>query len=616
MSRIEIFNPLLAAIIFLIIFGLVEKGRSEVISRLSGGFTYRAPELEILRDRDGLVTVQCEGHINTNGVPRYFVNWAVGNSPKLIIENAVYDTIPLKGTLRRTMNKEAQETEIDGNAGIIDQFIIRGLSAVTVAISPIRVNEKRGEIVRLKECSIRLESEVCPPVALQETYYNLLQKSIINADEYIIRSNSLAKENYLIIAESGFHNALQPLIEHREKEYNVTTVDAALLGGNQMLIINKIKELYNNPETRPTYLLLVGGFPLLPMNNPISTSSLGTPLNDLWYGAVDGDDHYADILVGRFSLNSGENAKVANCVAKTIAYEKRGLNTPKKNLYIAAGGPFADHAIEPMNYVDNTYFVPTGFSSTRFFESEIDNISELMVSNEVNEGLDFLFYSGHGNWDHWKTGHYFGDDVASLTNDSYPIVFSFACLTGDLSTVMGECFGETWLNEEGGAVAFLGASTETTWEPDDHFQRMVVDGIFDSTIATLQGAITFGKMSLDQNFPKYGVFYSETFNLCGDPALKVAVPGLKTAIKDAVPQGDKVATLTTKLINRSLVFSGNQEIVGATVRLHTIQGRVVKEQKINSIEAKIRLNRLAKGVYGITVLNGTDVISSSKICLK
>lgn len=601
-------HPTCAVVLFLLLFALVEKGSGEILTTSPNGFIYELPTVSYKRGRSGALEVECAQHrlmanAGQPAVPVYFTNWAVGENAKLSVTNMVYDTLFLSAPLATVPDSVQGEDGQDGDQDwivVVDTFVVRGVKALTVRVNPFRYEQETGRVIQLTRCEVHISSEPTTPVSLKPTFYNLLKKSFPNSEAYIKRSDRRAKENYLIIAESGFHDALAPLIAHREKEYRVTVVDAALLGGNQMIIINKIKELYNNPDTRPTYLLLVGGFPLLPMNNPISTSSLGTPLNDLWYGAVDGDDHYADILVGRFSLNSGEIEKVQNCVAKTISYENKGLETPKSNLYIAAGGPFAEHAIEPMNYVDGTYFVPGGYSSTRLFESDMDEITTEMVSAEVNSGLDFLFYSGHGNWDHWKTGHVFGKDVKTFTNTSYPIVFSFACLTGDLSTVMGECFGESWLNEAGGAVAFLGASTETTWEPDDHFQRMVVDGIFDTSITSLQGAIAYGKMSLDQNFPKYGTFYSETFNLCGDPALKVSVPGLKTAIEP----GDKILKSnhnvpTVKSVNSGLhIRSAN---VMKNITLYTLQGREVLHKKVATTEVNVSILDIAKGVYTLKV---------------
>lgn len=596
----NICNPTSAVVLFFLCFFFVEKGRGEVITVTQDGFIYEMPEIEFHTSRSGKQILYCEGHrtsADSSGaeLPSYYMNWIAGASSKLVISKVVFDTMSIDESLEEPMRISYGDV-----AEIIDTFIVRGVKGVTVRINPFRYDLAAKKLIRMTRCEVTVESEATKPVELGATFYNLLKKSIPNYKKGILKRQDRAKENYLILAESGFHNALAPLIAHREKEYNVSVLDAALLGGNQMLIINKIKELYANPETRPTYLLLVGGFPLLPMNNPISTSSLGTPLNDLWYGAVDGDDHYADILVGRFSLNSGENDKVKNCVAKTIAYEERGLATPKRNLYIAAGGPFAEHAIEPMNYVDGTYFVPGGYSCTRLFESEIADITTDMVSDEVNAGLDFLFYSGHGNWDHWKTGHVFGEDIKKMTNDSYPIVFSFACLTGDLSTVHGECFGETWLNETGGAVAFLGASTETTWEPDDHFQRMVVDGIFDTTITTLQGAISYGKMSLDQNFPKYGIFYSETFNLCGDPALKVAVPELETAV---IQTGDIHATSSLKATIEKVSDGFRIEASTGNIiaSLCNVQGREVVKMSGSNPCLTLPTANLSRGAYILQV---------------
>lgn len=588
-----------------VLFSLAAAASAQVTLIDNGSFHYERPAVEMRRSGEALELI-CENHTpaaraGEADLPSYHVNWAVGTDPVIRISNVEYDTIRTTAPVARMAADTTNLPEISTRtseysiASIVDTFIVRGVRGVTVRINPFQ-EISRGEIISVKSCDITVESTPVEPVTIESpAFYNLIKKSFPNADLQINRGTRAEKENYVIIAETGFHDALQPLIEYRGQEYNVTLIDAVQLGGNQMLIINKIKELYADPATRPTYLLLVGGFPYLPMCNPTSGSSLGNPLNDLWYGAIDGDDHYADIFVGRFSLNSGENEKLTNGINKTIAYETAASH-PRKNLYIAAGGQFGEYATEPMNYVDSAYFVPHGYSSTRFFESEMEATSD-MVSEQVDAGLDFLFYSGHGNWDHWKTGSYFGKHVAKLVNESYPIVFSFACLTGDLSTVLGECFGETWVNEKGGAVAFLGASTETTWKPDDHFQRMVVDGIFDPTITTMQAAVTYGKMSLDANFPKYGVFYSESFNLCGDPALKVAIPGgdipVPIADKMTVKNGANLAVHTTSRGFRVV----NPSKSSVKIDLYSMNGKRLIHRVIDQGETAVPTGGIAPGVY-------------------
>ncbi len=586
-----------------------------------GSFRYERPSVELKRSGE-YTELTCENHTSSSrsgeaDLPSYHVNWAVGTDPVIRVSNIEYDTInaemPITRTAIDTTNlPEIASTRIEAEqqiATIVDSFVVRGVRGVTVRINPFQESGTRGKVMSIKSCDITVESSPVAPVTIDSpTFYNIIKKSFPNAESQINRGQRNGKENYVILAETGFHPALEPFIKYREQEYNVTLIDAVSLGGNQMLIINKLKELYADPETRPTYLLLVGGFPYLPMCNPTSGSSLGNPLNDLWYGAIDGDDHYADILVGRFSLNSGENEKLSNGINKTIKYETAESH-PRKNLYIADGGKFGEYATGPMNYVDSAHFLPNGYEPIRYFESEME-VTDDMVSNKIDEGLDFLFYSGHGNWDHWKTGSYKSKHVADLINKSYPIVFSFACLTGDLSTVLGECFGETWVNEEGGAVAFLGASTETTWKPDDHFQRAVVDGIFDTSITTMQAAITYGKMSLDANYPKYGVFYSESFNLCGDPALKVSIPDSDNPVSlPAVQSVKKEVSFTVSSVSNGFKVTNPANSSAMTVDLFSMNGQRVVHTESQSSELVISTESIAPGVYTL-VLSSKGLIGT------
>lgn len=541
-------------------------------------------------------------------LPEHSFKWAIGkgSNPNINITNIISDTIELSQKIypkqparskssfdsnfyfdNKYYNSSRQRTD---HVLLEKPFIIRGVQGIKISIKPFQYDPLKNRLIIIKECDVKISNVRSEKVNIQSpAFYKLIKEMFTNSSD-ILYSEAPAnrKENYLIIAENSFHSTLTDFISYRENKYNVNLISADALGGNTILIINKIKELYADPATRPTYLLLVGAFPLLPMCHATSNSSLGSPQNDLWFGAVDGDDYYADIFVGRFSVGTGETNKLTNCINKTISFEQNSNNAPDKNLYIAAGGPFGDKATGPMNFIDDTYFKPAGYEGVKLYEDITPDITTERAMNLVNNGLSFLFYSGHGNWDHWKTTHFFNDDVYRLTNSAYPIVFSFACLTGDLNTLYGECFGEAWMNAEHGASAFIGATTETTWDPDDLFQRTIISAMFEKGYTTMQSAVAYGKVELDKQFPKWGHFYAETFNLCGDPALEIT-PMLPVAIDNPQkPTLNKAINLSIRTMNNTLILTPTIDIFQSiSIDIFTISGRKVLNVNSKSSTLKI-----------------------------
>lgn len=567
------------------------------------------------RNNNNYVRIDCKNlksssNIGEAELPCYSFKWAIGKGDlnSVRVTNLITDTvillspiIPKQPEQRRSSrnntfiidnNYYSRLINLHNTAEIDDNFILRGVKGATVKINPFRYNPINNKLIIIKECDIEFTDQRTEPVIIHSpAFYKLMKETFINCDDVIIADMSNHIENYLIIAESAFHSTLTDFIAYRESKYNVNLLSADQLGGNTMIIIDKIKELYADPSTRPTYLLLVGAFPLLPMCHATSSSSLGSPQNDLWFGAVDGDDYYADIFVGRFSVGSGENSQLANCIRKTIAFEQNSNNAPKDNLYIAAGGPYGDKATGPMNFIDDNYFKPAGFSGVKLYEDITVDISTERVAGLVNDGLSFLFYSGHGNWDHWKTGHFFNSDVHDLSNSSYPIVFSFACLTGDLNTLYGECFGEAWMNANNGASSFIGATTETTWDPDDLFQRTIISAMFEKGFSTMQSAVAYGKVELDKQFPKWGHFYAETFNLCGDPALEVGSM-LPVSIDDNIVKENSKSLnqISVNKVGSNLTIKPKGELSNLnsiSINIYSLSGKKILSQKSNTSKIEI-----------------------------
>jgi len=148
------------------------------------------------------------------------------------------------------------------------------------------------------------------------------------------------------------------------------------------------------------------------------------------------------------------------------------------------------------------------------------------VKNAINKGCAFGIYSGHGNTTYWADGPiFYQSDINSLTNAThYPVIFSFACLTGQFS--LSECFAETWLRAVSkGAAAILASSVTSYWGEDDTLEKCLFKALFDENQPTLGAAIWRAKQ-LYLNI--YGTAtsttqrYFEQYNLLGDPTLEIA----------------------------------------------------------------------------------------------
>ncbi|HEO70337.1 MAG TPA: hypothetical protein ENN80_03675, partial [Candidatus Hydrogenedentes bacterium] len=121
-------------------------------------------------------------------------------------------------------------------------------------------------------------------------------------------------------------------------------------------------------------------------------------------------------------------------------------------------------------------------------------------------------------------------NVRALTNGVHPVVMSFSCLTGSFQ--LSECFGETWLRDEAGGLAFYGSSVTSYWDEDDILERAIYEGAFAQEFTWLGGMFGYGMQALYVHYGGGGRThrYFEQYNLLGDPSLD-----LYTSAPDVLP---------------------------------------------------------------------------------
>ncbi|MCU0611388.1 MAG: C25 family cysteine peptidase, partial [Candidatus Eisenbacteria bacterium] len=146
------------------------------------------------------------------------------------------------------------------------------------------------------------------------------------------------------------------------------------------------------------------------------------------------------------------------------------------------------------------------------------------ITTAINAGRAMLAYSGHGVETAWQGPSYNGWYVDQLTNlDKYPIVLSFACLTGNFTYSGADaCFMERWIKPTGkGAVVAYGSSVSSFWYDDDYLQRRMWDALFDNGWNWMGGFTLEGKLRYKLHYGSGSGTrgYFEQYNILGDPSL-------------------------------------------------------------------------------------------------
>ena len=310
-----------------------------------------------------------------------------------------------------------------------------------------------------------------------------------------------------------------------------TMVSVTEAGGNSdTQIKNYINSFYTNPEHNLVYVLLVGDYADLTPHN------LGSERSDNWFGQLEGSDHYPEVFIGRFSVQT--DAQVATHVNKVIGYERdvqAGVTWGDKGMGIGAigagSGHYGEDDYQHIDYIRDTLLHYTYTTVTEHHQG--GDASTTTISNTINQGISIINYCNHGSETSWGVANYSTSNVHALTNDNMlPIVWSVACLNGKFN-YGSECFAEAWMratnNSTGaptGAIGGMFSWMSQPWIPPMYGQDEMVAILAewrnaDQFYHTLGGASLNGNMSVIDKSGSSGYDTHDTWILFGDPSLMV-----------------------------------------------------------------------------------------------
>lgn len=458
---------------------------------------------------------------------------------------------PSKGNLLRNVNpvdisyeygKEYTSNSFYPNSltEMREPYILRDLRGQGILIYPFQYNPVSKVLRVYSDITI----EVVEDIQLNRTSKNqLLRKSntVKQSSEFkniydnlfINSRNDLRFEyladqgNMLVISYDSFIEHVQPLVEWKNKKGILTEiVSIADIGSNVEQIKDYISDYYYSNGL--TYLLLVGDVAQIP--TPIINGASADPS----YGFINGDDSFAEVIVGRISAQTPSH--VITQVQRIIDYEKNPPNVNHLNKALGIGsnqGPgyagLTDAAFNDLLWND---FL-SDFTYTEF-DSVYDGFGgslELGVSL-INEGAGLINYTGHAGSTGWGNGAPLGvNDVQNLTNtNKLPFIITVGCNPGEFNTV-DECFCESWMrstDEDGnpiGAVGHLGSTISQSWEPPMHGQwamNSILTESYNNNISrTFGGIVVNGCMHMNEAQGANGINETNHWTLFGDPSLMV-----------------------------------------------------------------------------------------------
>lgn len=361
----------------------------------------------------------------------------------------------------------------------------------------------------------------------------MYRQRFVNYRERTAKYNFIPDEGeMLVICADRFVEAMQPFVDWKNQSGRPTTmVSLSDIGGNYTDQIKSfIISHYINPDENLCYVLLVGDY------GHIAPKAMSEGCSDIWFGQIEGNDYYPEVLVGRFSAES--EADVEHQVAKVIYYERditadadwlgKGIGIGSTE-GAGSGHNGGESDYQHIEYIRDTLLHYTYTEVSQHYQGVGVGTNASMLSQNFNEGAGICNYCNHGTITGWYVGSFTNSNVNSLLNDyKWPFIWSTACYNGQFDV---NCFAEAWMratnNNTGvptGAIGGMFSWTSQPWQPPMTGQDEMVDILCewrstDQFHHTLGGASLNGNMKILDMHPSDQGKTHNTWILFGDPSL-------------------------------------------------------------------------------------------------
>jgi hypothetical protein len=450
---------------------------------------------------------------------------------------------PFQTPPQRSDRQESQEFKLD--VGVYSQnqpfpgkiaeagqiSILRDLRLAPIIFYPVQFNPQTGQVtvskkivVEIKFAGVGENPQSNPRNVLTRSFYKTYQKFVLNFDQ-IAQGLSVVDGSILIITYDNFHDQVLPLADWKNKMgYSTHLVNLSAVGSTNTQIYNYIYNAYHNWPDPPEYVILVGDVQQIPTNNGL------TCITDHKYATVDGSDYFADLHIGRISVQTQADAN--HVITKILNY--------RKNPYMSETAWFKKAmTISGSDYVDNINAARCGFLMVNYagftsFDSlwaSLGTNTVTQVTTRLNQGRSWLVYFGHGSATSWASTSpsFTNSNIDALSNgEKLPAIFDVACNNGEFNYSGGDCFAEHWIKvgsvgNEKGAVIICASTEGSAFFYSDTLGRGTFIAYFQDSLFHFTPAVNQGKMYMYQFYPEGpgGTTERETqmYTTFGDPEL-------------------------------------------------------------------------------------------------
>lgn len=455
--------------------------------------------------------------------------------------------------------------------------IFRDFRVLRLAINPLAWNALSKELTHCTEMEIEISftdspgaNEVSPYQTYSPAFRELYEANLVNFDDY--RSLNLALDGGRILlihwnnTNSVFQDQLNGFITwKRQKGHELHAVSTQVTGTSNTAIKSYIQSRYDNPATRPDYIILVGDVGSIP--TWIETLSGYGGEGDYPYTYLAGNDTMGDVMIGRISVETVEH--LAIMLSKIYRYERNINIDPVAaswlNRILLIGDPSTSgiSCVYASKYIKE--LAQTVNPEYSFIENYTGGFSST-INSGINQGVNFFTYRGWIGMSNWSPSS------SLVNNPRFPHAVILTCGTGNFAgTATTESFTRLGTSANpAGAVTAIGMATSGTHTMfNNNLMAAIFNGLFSYKMRSMGEALLNGRLYMHEVYgathPNQANYFAHWCNLIGDPTMEVFV-GIPEAITLDVPESLPLGSL---IVDVGVSDSSANPIAGVCVTAYS-----------------------------------------------
>jgi len=460
-----------------------------------------------------------------------------------------------------------------------DVGILGGVRVFPLTIRPLSYVNMDDTCYVVRHAVLRIETDdtegqnpvTYPPTAFSPAWREVFRALVTNWENIPDIETSAQSHLLLIVPDQGSENYLDDVHGFRrwkeQRGTRVTIIPKSTIAASPtpLQIRTRIAQALTELQPRVDGVVLVGDEDRLSDNmrftsdppTRFSTYSLaGDFADENYYAAVEGDDVFPDLFLGRWVVNTAQ--KTQQIASRSVLHEANPfvVDSLRFERAMVAADITDDSQIQTKRYV-RSMLLGAGFENVDTLWGE--DVGPQPMVNAVNQGLAFVNYRGSGWSFGWAGVGFYLPTVSELSNSRrLPICTGIGCGVGIFDGAPGSGFAEVWMLagtvlQPRGAAAFIGLCWNTHTIFNDCLDSCLYRAWLDYGVRQVGSGLVTGKMMtwailaqfLDES-PVLEVTRTmfRQYMVHGDPTLQVYTD---TPVRPQVTAPDRIPSLPSEI---------------------------------------------------------------------